>query len=59
MFEERSAVLVFRESLERDLRKQKRLLQNARLRFEASVHFINYPPARKLESSRIAMPSQR
>lgn len=36
-FRERLALLVTRESLERDQRKQKRLLQKARLRLEASV----------------------
>lgn len=35
-FRERLALLVTRESLERDQRKQKRLLQKARLRPEAS-----------------------
>ncbi|EAV2219224.1 ATP-binding protein [Salmonella enterica] len=41
-FRERLALLVTRESLERDQRKQKRLLQKARLRLEASVHDIDY-----------------
>lgn len=41
-FKERLALLVSRESLEREQRKQKRLLQKARLRLEASVHDIDY-----------------
>lgn len=41
-FRERLALLVTHESLERDQRKQKRLLQKARLRLEASVHDIDY-----------------
>ncbi|HIB1617299.1 TPA: IS21-like element helper ATPase IstB [Salmonella enterica subsp. enterica serovar Muenchen] len=57
-FKERLALLVSRESLERDQRKQKRLLQKARLRLEASVHDIDYQPARNLERSRIAQLSQ-
>lgn len=57
-FRERLALLVTRESLERDQRKQKRLLQKARLRLEASVHDIDYQPARHLERSRIAQLSQ-
>lgn len=57
-FRERLALLVTRESLERDQRKQKRLLQKARLRLEASVHDIDYQPARNLERSRIAQLSQ-
>lgn len=57
-FRERLALLVSRESLERDQRKQKRLLQKARLRLEASVHDIDYQPARNLERSRIAQLSQ-
>lgn len=40
-FKEQLALLVFRESLER---KQKRLLQKARLRLESSVHDIDYQP---------------
>lgn len=51
-------MLVTRESLERDQRKQKRLLQKARLRLEASVHDIDYQPARNLERSRITELSQ-
>ncbi|MBA6284643.1 IstB-like ATP-binding domain-containing protein, partial [Salmonella enterica subsp. enterica serovar Irumu] len=51
-FRERPALLVTHESLERDQRKQKRLLQKARLRLEASVHDIDYQPARNLERSR-------
>lgn len=43
-FKERLALLVSRESLEREQRKQKRLLQKARLRLEASVHDIDYQP---------------
>ncbi|ELF6713653.1 IS21-like element helper ATPase IstB [Salmonella enterica] len=57
-FKERLELLVSRESLERDQRKQKRLLQKARLRLEASVHDIDYQPARNLERSRIAQLSQ-
>jgi DNA replication protein DnaC len=57
-FRERLALLVTRESLERDQRKQKRLLQKARLRLEASVQDIDYQPARNLERSRIAQLSQ-
>lgn len=57
-FRERLALLVTHESLERDQRKQKRLLQKARLRLEASVHDIDYQPARNLERSRIAQLSQ-
>lgn len=57
-FRERLTLLVTRESLERDQRKQKRLLQKARLRLEASVHDIDYQPARNLERSRIAQLSQ-
>ncbi len=57
-FKERLALLICRESLERDQRKQKRLLQKARLRLEASVHDIDYQPARNLERSRIAQLSQ-
>lgn len=57
-FRERLALLVTRESLERDQRKQKRLLQKSRLRLEASVHGIDYQPARNLERSRIAQLSQ-
>ncbi|MGU6937078.1 ATP-binding protein [Salmonella enterica subsp. enterica serovar Madelia] len=57
-FRERLALLVTRESLEREQRKQKRLLQKARLRLEASVHDIDYQPARNLERSRIAQLSQ-
>jgi len=38
-------MLVTRESLEREQRKQKRLLQKARLRLEVSVHDIDYQPA--------------
>ncbi|EDY5736438.1 ATP-binding protein [Salmonella enterica] len=57
-FKELLALLVFRESLERDQRKQKRPLQKARLRLEASVHDIDYQPARNLERSRIAQLSQ-
>lgn len=45
-FRERLALLFKRESLERELRKQKRLLQKARLRLEASVQDIDYQPAR-------------
>lgn len=41
-FRERLALLVTRESQEREQRKQKRLLQKARLRLEASVHDIDY-----------------
>lgn len=54
-FKERLALLVSRESLEREQRKQKRLLQKAQLRLEASVHD---QPARNLERSRIALLSQ-
>ena len=58
LLQERLALLVTRESLERDQRKQKRLLQKARLRLEASVQDIDYQPARNLERSRIAQLSQ-
>lgn len=57
-FRERLALLVTHEYLERDQRKQKRLLQKARLRLEASVHDIDYQPPRNLERSRIAQLSQ-
>ncbi|WP_261791584.1 ATP-binding protein [Candidatus Erwinia dacicola] len=57
-FRERLTLLVTRESLERDQRKQKRLLQKARLRLETSVHDIDYQPARNLEPSRIAQLNQ-
>lgn len=53
-FREKLALLVTREYLERDQRKQKRLLQKSRLRLEASVHDIDYQPARNLERPRIA-----
>jgi DNA replication protein DnaC len=45
-FKGRLALLVARESLEREQRKQKRLLQKTRLRLEAPVHDIDYQPAR-------------
>lgn len=54
----RPALLISRESQERDQRKQKRLLQKARLRLEASVHDTDYQPARNRERSRIAQLSQ-
>lgn len=57
-FSERLALLVSREHLCREQRKQSRLLQKARLRLEASVHDIDYQPSRNLERARIAQLSQ-
>ena len=52
------ALLVSQEQLVREQRRQSRLLQKARLRLEATVHDIDYQPARNLERSRIAQLSQ-
>ena len=57
-FRERLALLTSNEQLVREQRKQKRLLQKARLRLEASVHDIDYQHPRNLERSRIAQLSQ-
>ncbi len=57
-FSERLSLLVSHEHLVREQRKQKRLLQKARLRLEASVHDIDWQPSRNLERSQIAQLSQ-
>lgn len=57
-FNERLALLVSQEKMEREQRKQHRLLQKARLRLEASVHDIDYQPSRNLDRARIAQLSQ-
>lgn len=57
-FSERLSLLVAHEHLLREQRKQKRLLQKARLRLEASVHDIDCQPVRNLDRSRIAQLSQ-
>lgn len=57
-FSERLSLLVSHEHLVREQRKQKRLLQKARLRLEASVQDIDWQPLRNLERSRIAQLSQ-
>lgn len=57
-FSERLSLLVSHEYMVREQRKQKRLLQKARLRLEASVHDIDWQPPRNLERSRIAQLSQ-
>ncbi|QZY93084.1 IS21-like element helper ATPase IstB (plasmid) [Pantoea dispersa] len=46
------------QHLLREQRKQKRLLQKARLRLEASVHDVDWQPTRNLDRSRIAQLSQ-
>ncbi|MFT2794110.1 ATP-binding protein [Serratia sp. T13T92] len=58
-FNERLALLVSQEKMEREQRKQNRLLQKARLRLEASVHDIDYQPSRNLDRARIAQLSQK
>jgi len=57
-FIEKLALLVSREHLCREQRKQSRLLHKARLRLEASVHDIDYQPSRNLERALIAQLSQ-
>ncbi len=54
-FDERLGLLVDRETTYRESRRQRRLLQLARLRQNACVEDINYQHARGLDRSAVAM----